>query len=187
MNNTKFIEEPLKNVKCPLGIFLDVYAYDNAPDDEVLRRKQAKKAWFYSKLLILKHIPFPVLQFYGIKRYICYCITAAAHTALNLFCISSKYLYGKAKKYSCLYNNEETSYCGYFCDTDAYSGTMKKEDIFPVQYLDFEDIKIACPLKTDEMLTEMFGDYMQLPPVEKRKNHFPHTLEFNDEEKYRYE
>ena len=33
------------------------------------------------------------------------------------------------------------------------------------------------------MLTSVYGDYMQLPPVEKRKNHFPYRLELGDYKK----
>jgi len=34
----------------------------------------------------------------------------------------------------------------------------------------------------DEYLRMVFGDYMQLPPVEKRKTHTPSRLEFSKEE-----
>ena len=34
----------------------------------------------------------------------------------------------------------------------------------------------------EEMLTNMYGDFMQLPPVEKRKTHTPSRLEFSKEE-----
>lgn len=54
MKGTTFIEEPLKNIKCDLGIFLDVYPLDNISDDEEELKKQAKAAWFWSKLLILR-------------------------------------------------------------------------------------------------------------------------------------
>ena len=45
---------------------------------------------------------------------------------------------------------------------------------------DFEDIKMPLPANEDEKLRNMYGDYMQLPPVEKRKNHYPYKLEFKD-------
>ncbi len=35
----------------------------------------------------------------------------------------------------------------------------------------FEDVELRVPELTDEYLTEEYGDYMQLPPVEKRKRH----------------
>ena len=31
IRGTEFVEEPLKNIKCPLGIFLDIYPLDKIP------------------------------------------------------------------------------------------------------------------------------------------------------------
>ena len=50
---TVFQEHAMKNIDCPFGIFLDLYAYDNVPDDDEKMKRQAALAWFYSKLLIL--------------------------------------------------------------------------------------------------------------------------------------
>lgn len=44
-------------------------------------------------------------------------------------------------------------------------------------YVPFEYSKIPIPVGYDEMLTRMFGDYMQLPPESKRIN--KHTWEMN--------
>ena len=38
---------------------------------------------------------------------------------------------------------------------------------------DFEDIKLYIPEKYDQYLKVMYGDYMKLPPVEKRKAPHP--------------
>ena len=181
-NGTKFVEDSLKNIKCPLGIFLDVYAFDNAAKDEKARIKQTKKTWFYSKLLILKHIPFPVLPFCGIKKKLCHCVTFLAWLFLNVFFVSHKYLYNKCKKYSTMYNGEDTGIYGYFCDTDGFSQTMSSNDIFPLRKMKFEDTEIYFPNESEKMLTAIYGDYMQLPPIEKRKNHYPYILDFGKEE-----
>lgn len=182
LKDTKFIEESLKNVKCPLGIFLDVYAFDCAAADEKKRIKQARGAWFFSKLLILKHIPFPVLPFTGIKQKLAYCVTAIVWAFLNIFCISHKWLYNKCKSISCKYNDTDTGFYGYFCDTAMFSNFFERQDLFPVRTEKFEDTQMCFPRNLEKSLTAMFGDYMQLPPPEKRKNHFPYVLEFSKEE-----
>lgn len=63
---------------------------------------------------------------------------------------------------------------------DPYYHIMLKDEIYPLQMYDFEDIKMPLPANEDEKLRNMYGDYMQLPPVEKRKNHYPYKLEFKD-------
>ena len=47
----------------------------------------------------------------------------------------------------------------------------------------FEDIKIKVPVGYDAILTRNYGDYMKLPPKEKRINHMPVTIQFPGEEK----
>lgn len=182
LNGTKFVEESLKTINCPLGIFLDVYAFDCAAADIKERKKQAFGAWFFSKLLILKHIPFPVLPFAGVKKKIAHCITACAWAFLNIFCVSHKWLYNTCKYFSCKYNNTDTGFYAYFCDTGIYSNFFEKSDLFPVRTEKFEDTEMCFPCNLEKSLTNMFGDYMQLPPPEKRKNHYPYILEFSENE-----
>mgnify|MGYP003292976838 CR=1 FL=1 len=50
-----------------------------------------------------------------------------------------------------------------------------------VSVKDLEDIMLKFPKDIKEMLTFIYGDYMTLPPVEKRKNHYPHCLEFKED------
>ena len=52
------------------------------------------------------------------------------------------------------------------------------KDIYPLRKLLFEDVELNFPHNLHNNLTGMYGDYMQLPPEEKRKNHYPYELEF---------
>lgn len=53
-------------------------------------------------------------------------------------------------------------------------------DVFPVTYVPFEDMMAPVPHNYDIVLTRLFGDYMQIPPEEKRKVHSA-KIEFYDE------
>ena len=54
------------------------------------------------------------------------------------------------------------------------------KDVFPVTYVPFEDMQAPVPHNYDAVLTRLFGDYMQIPPEEKRKVHST-KIEFYDE------
>ena len=41
----------------------------------------------------------------------------------------------------------------------------------PKEMLEFEGVKFPCPSCWDEYLTGIYGDYMQLPPEDKRQTH----------------
>jgi len=51
--------------------------------------------------------------------------------------------------------------------TNWYSERYEK-DIFPLQEIAFEGYKLYAPRNTDKYLKHLYGDYMQLPPEEKR-------------------
>lgn len=175
---TVFREEALKDIDCPLGIFLDIYPFDNISDDPKEFRKQMRQAWFYSKLLILRSVPFPVLGFKGIKAKLVHAICACVHGAMVICHISKKKLYRKCKAVSMRYNHIETSRIDFLCDTTPYMNIYRKSDVFPLKKMPFEGIMLNFPNNMHDNLTNMYGDYMQLPPVEKRKNHYPYQLEF---------
>lgn len=181
IKGTKFVEESLKNVNQDLGIFLDVYAFDNIADDDKQMKKQARITWFWSKILILRFIPKPVLPFTGVMKGIITFICMMVHGLLVLFRISPKWIYEKCKASSCKYNDVATDRLGYLCDTSPYICMISRKKSFPPIELDFEDIKVAFQKDIDESLRFTYGDYMTLPPVEKRKNHFPYCLDFGDE------
>lgn len=53
------------------------------------------------------------------------------------------------------------------------------KDIFDnAVYVEFEDTELPIPEGYHRYLTKAFGDYMTLPPPEKRQNH--HAYEFID-------
>ena len=46
-----------------------------------------------------------------------------------------------------------------------------EDEIEDLVLTDFEDIKVYIPAVYDKLLTRIYGDYMQLPPVEQRVTH----------------
>lgn len=52
----------------------------------------------------------------------------------------------------------------------AYGG-FSKQDVFPVVDMKFEDMQVMVPKNSHAVLTALFGDYMQIPPKEKRPQH----------------
>lgn len=184
IKGTKFIEKPLKNIKCDLGIFLDIYAYDNYPDNDFLFFIQRWRAWFWSKLLILRSIPEPVIFQTGLLGAVIKLICRMVHNAMDFLRIDKRALYNRCKKICTMYNNTKTKRFGYPCDTDPNTNILYKNRTFPCRKWKFEDVELNFPKDMKGMLRNFFGDtYMELPPVEKRKTHFPYILDFGDGER----
>ena len=178
INDSQFVLESLKGTNCPYGIFLDVFPFDCVSSDEKLLNKQMKKAWIFSKILILRHLPFPIVAFKGFTKKLVHFCTAIIHGLMKSFGISHKFLYNKIIKASCKYDGTDTGVYAYFCGGKPANNIFKKEDMFPLRKLKFEDIELNFPNKLEAYLTHLYGDFMQLPPPEKRVSHSPCVLKF---------
>jgi lipopolysaccharide cholinephosphotransferase len=55
----------------------------------------------------------------------------------------------------------------------------KLSNCFPTSTINFEGFKFSAPSKIDEFLTEEYGDFMTIPPKEKRYFHSS-KIEFFD-------
>ena len=78
------------------------------------------------------------------------------------------------------YEHTDTGRLGFPCDTSPHWNTIEKARVFPVVNYQIEDVKLNFPKDIHGMLTAFYGDYMTLPPVEKRKTHYPYILDFGD-------
>lgn len=55
--------------------------------------------------------------------------------------------------------------------TNGYGITHRREDVLPLSTIEFEGKTFPAPHNPDAYLTNIYGDYMQIPPVEKRHVH----------------
>lgn len=53
---------------------------------------------------------------------------------------------------------------------------MEIEEVFPLKKHVFEDTEFYVPNKSEEILTNIYGDYLELPPIEKRQSHYSSVI-----------
>lgn len=177
---TKFKEECFKDLDLDLGVFLDVYCFDNVPDDDKKMRRQGKRVWFLNKLMILKAVKKPVLYFGGWKAKVVYVISWIVHMFMNLFHVSNAFLYKQVKKELTRYNGEKTKRIAYYFDPTPFTSVINYDDVFPTRKVPFEDGEIKVGCHVEKYLEKRFGDYMKLPPEDKRHNHPPYIFDLGD-------
>ena len=178
---TKFVEEGLRGVDVELGIFLDIYCFDAIADDDKKMRRQGWTAWFWGKLLVLRQVKKPILYFSGFKAGLVRFVCKIVHYMMKIFRISPKFLYKKAKKAAMRYSDEETKRIAYFFDPTPFTSIIDIENVEPTVMYEYSGMNIRMPHKIDAYLSVRYGDYMQLPPEDKRHNHPPYILDFGTE------
>ena len=56
-------------------------------------------------------------------------------------------------------------------EDNGYGIVHRMDSIFPLGQIKFEGEIVSCPGNPDEYLNDLFGNYMELPPLEKRISH----------------
>lgn len=169
---TKFIEEYCKNLEIEHGLFLDIFPYDNIPDDIKLRNRQLKKVKFWSNLFIAKSVKGSSVPQDSLKGKMIVFTRLIFHYLLKP--VSKSYLYRKLDATSQEYNHVKCKMKSFV----KYPFLMiPSEDLNNLEQIEFEGIEVSCPGNPREYMKHQFGDFMKLPPEEKRVGHRPYKLE----------
>ena len=140
------------------GIFIDIYPLFNSPKD----------GWAAKKLIIASMVYR--LMLYGVVPQNRGMVMKIGSTVLLR--VIPKKVRQKLIKYS--YKIMKSSaHTGYISSLygDEVNIRYPEKWFFPVKRVPFEDIEVPVEANTDEYLKLTYGDYMQLPPPEKRIFH----------------
>ncbi|GBD74299.1 hypothetical protein TEHN7126_0218 [Tetragenococcus halophilus subsp. halophilus] len=154
-----------------LGIFVDIFPIDSLPTQSLERekfvievkelQKKAVMADFYSyagsntylKKIVKAFLYFP--KFYKLSRQ---SPMKRRLEALNL----------KMQEF----NGKDTKYVGFVCSRYALTKEKFPKEIFEeYNYYEFEGRKYQGIKDADIYLTQLYGDYMKMPPKDKQVNH----------------
>lgn len=180
---TKWIPRHYRKLTAPIGINVDIFIYENAPDDEKELRRNIRHVWFWDKLLMLRNLSDPTMPLKGIKRYAAHFACAAIHYILCICHISRRWIIEKREKYAGKYRDVDTSRLIIYNEFKPIITLIDKKYIFPLKKHRFEDIEVAVPNNCDGVLKGLYGEYMKLPPEEERMGHAPYILELGDDVK----
>lgn len=186
-SDTTFIEATDQDRTYHSGIFIDIFPFDPIYEDRQRREKLERKCWLLARLCVLTAYKSPKLPAEmsplkkGIARFGC----GALYYMLKLLGFSTVKIYQKYLKAAAQAAKDGAS--GLYTDLILYrlednygqeDVCYSSETLFPTVTVPFDGISVAVPRDYDRYLTRTFGDYMQLPPEEKRHAHYPAVLRF---------
>lgn len=136
------------------GIFIDVFVYDKMFEDE----KQRKRRKFIAKkiLRLLRHKYSKI----SMGHY------AQVYSTISRL-IPKQVLEKQLHKIIHQANNSTSPYLGYGYDC-VNSNLVSYDDIYPLRKTRFETNEFYIPNKAEVILTQLYGNYMKLPPERER-------------------
>lgn len=180
---TRFIEDAYQQANYPLGIYIDIFPYDQTPEDAGLRKKWQKKTWHIGRMHVLTLIPNPKLpdSVTGIKAFIANTGCRMIHLLFKLFGMTPAKTNRKYLKWATSCPEPDSDL---YIDYSYITGEnlmIRTKDAFPVVEVPFEDTTVSMVRNYDEFLRPEYGDYMQLPPEDQRHNHYAAFIDFGEE------
>lgn len=159
MDTETVLYEPNKEEGIKLSINIDIFVYDNAPDDveqlKAMYDDRDKNINWYRRRILPKWTSGSKIK--KIIRYI-FC--------LLLKIVPRHFFVNKINKNIKQYDETDTGYVGNFTSDSKILCSKEAFDSFID--IEFEGKKYKAPIGYDKWLRAFYGDYMQLPPVEKR-------------------
>lgn len=149
----------------PQGLYIDVFAIDGVSDSFIGRGWDAlRRCSAHARMSRL----FRHGKHSSIMGWLC--------ELYGAFCLP--FFYGKTverdfylmfDQWARQHDMSKTSRCGrYRGDLKGWAWISSTSVFADVEWLPFEDIRVPCPKGWDEYLKANYGDYMKLPPPEKR-------------------
>lgn len=135
------------------GIFIDIFPFIKYPTANVKRMKRTILAICRSRAILT------VQHYYSLRSFV------------EFFYFGAKYLFNSLIwKCMCLWSKRD-KYYGNIILNNGYGIVHRYDSVFPVSKIEFEGCLFNAPNNPDAYLKDLYHDYMQLPPVDKRIVH----------------
>lgn len=164
---TRLIEEHSFNLE-KMGVFIDVFPIDSLANTIDEAKRKLKKVRFKKYLGVASNWRHFFLNknrssLRQIPRFLFYLMSRRFDAKKNYHKIESFFPYSAS--------------CSFF---GAVAGVYENKEIMPKSvflshtYMKFENLELMVIADYDQYLKRLYGDYMELPPIEKRTTH--HTF-----------
>lgn len=173
LKNTLLEEWWAKQVDYTVNIFIDIFIIDKIPDNNIKRFIHRWTSFTLNQMVLYSIIKHENES--KIKEI----IQKTAYFILKIIPISPMTIKKRCIKSYTKYENIE---CKQYCDFPSVHlmPIYEKKDFFPLKKVKFEDIYVNVPNDYDKILTRLYGNYMELPPEDKRFRPAPEKLDFGE-------
>lgn len=168
-------EKNIKNID-DYGVYVDIFEYNCFPNNKIISKLHYNKIFFY-KYLIGRYATINKSSIKISKKIMHFFIDCLVkHIGITKIIQKYKQLNNK-------YNSKNTNYLvGNWCAYGINKELQLKKNMDKYKIVKFENIEAMIFENYDEILKTTFGNYMELPPIEKRITHHNTEIYWKDDD-----
>lgn len=168
-----YIEEKNNVNNAFKGVFVDIFPFDKIPDDDALRRSQMMHYKLEDAAILLR------LNYNFVKTPLRNILKKK--TAQQLAEVNAQKQ--DREGYMRLYEQSDSrTYKNLASQYDYDKEILSSAELTELVTTPFENMTVKIPQAYDQILTRMYGDYMQLPPADQRVEKHLNKLIINNHE-----
>lgn len=174
IDETKFVEYCNRNLDIHHGVYIDIFPFDEVPDDEIKNKKQFDTVQKWIRVFSLRQSPDVSMPPNNTRDRLKARLRKIFHFVMQA--IPYDYLVQKIDCIMTQYN--ETGQSALACLNFPIRKTeyIMKNDLYPLSEHVFGKLRVNIPGNYDQYLKNHYGDYMQLPSTEQRFGHKPYCV-----------
>lgn len=161
-SRTIMIEDKRTDIE-GLGIGIDVFPIDQAPNDEVAWCQYERKRKILRGLYEMKELRWRKTRSFAKNIFVEFC-------SLLLLPFSARFWAQRMESFGQKFNGQSTDYYAENC-YGMPNNRFPKSDFSHTIDWPFEDKNFKIMVGYDDYLRRFYGDYMQLPPLDKQISH----------------
>ncbi len=176
-DNTRFVEYYIKDLDVHHGLFVDIFPFDNVPDNDMLKKLHYRLCRIANHLYLSKALTTVCSSRFERKDNYKGFIRKLLH--FMLLPVPKSLLFRMLDGCVRMFNNKSCSEISHIVRRRL---RVKLDDLYPLIYLPFGETQIPVPNNYDAYLTAQYGDYKNPPADGKRYEHLPYCIEFDSQE-----
>ena len=175
LKNTVWIEKVAKNTNRQWsGIYIDIFPYDNITENKKMQKLINRLYIFIQGLILIKFKYINISNYESMAKKLKYVLKK-----IYLCTISKKLLIyirdSICKRYLNKSKSLVTKYGGNF-----YKNQNPYNFYKDLTLQNFEDTSFYIPKNYDKILKNLYGNYMEIPPIEKQRQHGIEYFDFGN-------
>ena len=175
IDGTRFVEYCNHRVPMHHGVYVDLFPFDEVPDDEAENQRQFDRVQRLFRLFSFRQSPDVSMAPETAGERLRAALRRVIHCAAGL--IPYRVLSERLEREITRCNGTGQSALACLNFPKRKTEYVLKKDLYPLAHGRFHELEVPIPGNYDAYLKTHYGDYMRLPPEEQRFGHKPYEID----------